>query len=137
MVNDIALLKLKRNVVTEQGSTAAPVCVRPVSTNIDDNFPIDNTAFAAGWGYIEEEGMATQIIAKEVALPLVEDDICEAEYKDKAGQWGWLTNGSTGDVLDTLMASIPITTRTPTPVKVIQADPWLDLMRTQVMSWLA
>ena len=105
LVNDIALIKLKRNVVTEQGSTAAPVCVRPVSTNIDDNFPVDNTAFAAGWGYIEEEGMATQIIAKEVALPLVEDAVCEAEYKDKAGQWGWLTGGDTGEVVHNIGTS--------------------------------
>ena len=90
LVNDIALMKLKENVVGGD-SNAGTVCIPPVSVNIDDNFPVDNTAFAAGWGFVGENIMPTLIKAKEVMIPLVEDDICKNTYIDVANLW--LDNG--------------------------------------------
>ena len=91
LVNDIALLKLESNVVGGD-STAGTICIPPVSINIDDNFPVDNTAFAAGWGYVGETTQQTVIKAKEVMVPLVEDDTCKSTYTAVADGFGWLAD---------------------------------------------
>ena len=83
------MLKLESNVVGGD-STAGTICIPPVSINIDDNFPVDNTAFAAGWGYMDENIKQTLIKAKEVMVPLVEDATCETAYAGVAADIGWL-----------------------------------------------
>merc|ERR1711990_24995 len=102
--NDIALIKLKENAVTRPGSKAKPVCIPSKNYNIDNDFPTDNTAFAAGWGYTHEEGHRTTVVAKEVLLPLVEDDKCYQAFLDAESLQEWVSEGKVHHNLGTSTA---------------------------------
>lgn len=79
--------------MTRPGSKAKPVCIPSKNYNIDNDFPTDNTAFAAGWGYTHEEGHRTTVVAKEVLLPLVEDDKCYQAFLDAESLQEWVSEG--------------------------------------------
>ena len=79
--------------MTRPGSKAKTVCIPSKNYNIDNDFPVDNTAFAAGWGYTHEEGHRTTVVAKEVLLPLVEDDKCYQAFLDAESLQEWVSEG--------------------------------------------
>ena len=92
--NDIALIKLDRNPVLN--GDAGVACLPQSNYNIEhsDYWPVGTPeAFAAGWGYVDEDGTETRIKAKEIMLPLVKDAECESTYESNPNFSNWLNNG--------------------------------------------
>ena len=89
LFNDIALLKLAEPVL----DATKVACIPTTNYNLDDSFPDGNTeAFAAGWGVVLKNGQFSNgpvIKAREVKVPIVDDQTCETIYEQVKVQFDY------------------------------------------------